>query len=81
LFDRIRNSNVNRGWEGIIGALPHVDMIIGVNQLLLAHPIPTGNLGRSIADHFVDVHVTAGTAAGLEDVNGELISKFAIGNF
>ena len=71
---------MNRGWERIIGALPHIDMIIRVHQFLLGHSITTSNLRCPVANDLVDVHVTAGPTARLKDINRELVREFPLGN-
>lgn len=43
-------------------------MVIGVN-------VQTGQFGRSVGHHLIDVHVGARTRPGLEDVDGELIGE------
>ena len=75
VLDLHRSGNVNRGGKCVVGALPHVDVVVGMNRLLLGHPVATGDLDRTVADHFVDVHVAAGAATGLKHIDRKLIGQ------
>ena len=81
LFDLHRGCHMDRRGERVVGALPHVHVVVGVNQLFLGHSVAAGDLGGPIADHFVDIHVAAGAAAGLKDVNRELVGQLSLGDF
>ena len=72
---------MDRGWESIVGALPHVDVIVGMDRFVFAKAITTGHLDCAIADDFVDVHIARSARAGLKNVDGELIREFAGGDF
>ncbi len=63
--------DVHGSGEGVVGGLRHVDVIVGMNRLLAAQ-FAAGDLNGAIGDHFVDVHVGLGAAAGLPDAKREV---------
>ena len=74
------SGDMNRRRKRVVGALPHVHVIVGMNRVFLGHPIATGNFNRAIADHLVHVHVATGAASGLKNVDRKLVGQFAVGN-
>ncbi len=59
--------NAHRGRERIVRRLPHVVVIVWMNRRVAAKR-RASELGASVGDHFVDVHVELGTAASHPDV-------------
>ena len=53
--------------EGIVGALGHIDMVIGMD--LQARMILGGDMGNDL----IDIHIALGTAAGLPDLQGKFM--------
>ncbi len=64
---------VHRGWEDIVGGLPHVDVVVGVGG---------GGGGRDqireVGDDLVGVHVGRRSRARLEDVYRELVIELPV---
>src|SRR5439155_10492130 len=73
VVQRPADGHVNGGGEHVVGGLPHVDVVVGVDRLLLVEAIAAGQLDGAVADDLVGVHVGRGAGAGLIDVDGELI--------
>ena len=59
------------GGDHIIGALLHVDVIIGVHRLLPA-AFAGGNFICAAGDHLIGVHVRRSAGAGLKNIDYEL---------
>ena len=68
------------GGDGVVGALLHVDVIVGVDGFLAA-ALAGGDFVGAAGDHLVGVHVGRGSGSGLEDVDDELVIEFAIDHF
>ncbi len=66
----------DRRRDGVIGALTHVDVIVGIDRFVHA-ALPAQRHVRQVGDHLVAVHVVAGAGAGLEAVDHEFIEEFA----
>ena len=81
LADRLGHRHVDRRGEHVVGALPHVHVVVGMDRLLRVEAIAAGQLDRPIGDHLVDVHVRRGAGAGLVDVDRELVVELALGDF
>ena len=64
--------DVRGGRKGVVGRLRHVDVVVGVHRDSIG--------GRDAGDHLVGVHVGTGARAGLEDVDGELVVVFPVGD-
>ena len=62
--------NVHGRWEGIVGGLGHIDVVIGVQQLF------SGNFVAPVGDDFVGVHVGLGAGASLPDHQREVLIQF-----
>lgn len=50
-----RGGNVKCRGKGIVGGLTHIDMVIGMNGLLLPS-FPQKHAGM-VGDHFIDIHI------------------------
>jgi hypothetical protein len=69
------------GWNGIVGALRHVDVVIGMDRLLgLIQPMAQDLVG-AVGDDLVGVHVVAGACPGLEGIDHELVIPATVDNF
>ncbi len=73
--------HVNRRGEHVIGALPHVHMVVGMDRLVGPKPVAARQLDGPIADHLVGVHVAGSARTGLIDVHRKLIVQLALGHF
>ncbi len=72
-----RGGNVHRRWEGVVGRLRSVHMIIGMNRLFRSD-FAAQHLDRSIGDHFVDVHVGLGARPCLPNHQGKVFVELAL---
>ena len=81
LFDRRGHGHVDRRGKHVVGALPHVDVIVGMDRLFGLQPIAAQQLDGPVADHLVGVHVARRARAGLKDVDRELVVELAVGHF
>ena len=79
--DPFGDRDMDRGGEHVVGALPHVDMVIGVDRFLGSKPVALNQFDCTVGDDLVDVHVARGARAGLEDVDGELVIEFSVDDF
>ena len=70
--------NVNRRRKCVVGALPHVHMVVRVNRLDLRQSIAPKNLNGSVRDDFIDVHIARCSRTRLEHVDRKLIIHFAV---
>ena len=77
LGNGLARGHVDGGGEHVVGRLPHVDVIVGMDRLLLVEAIAAGQLDGPIADDLVGVHVGRGAGAGLVDVDGKLVVELA----
>ena len=73
--------NVDCSGKSIIGALPHVNVIVRVNRLFACKSIPPCAFDCTIANDFVRVHVATGSRTSLEDINRKLRIPFSVCNF
>ena len=64
-------------YKRVVGALPIVDVVIGVDRFLGAHH-STQHLDASIGDDFVDIHVGLGATASLPHHQGEVIVQLPV---
>ena len=62
--------------KAVVGALRAIDMVIGVHWAFAATAAARQFIGAS-GNHFIDVHVALGAAAGLPDHQGELFIMLA----
>jgi len=74
LLDVENGGDMHDGWEGIVGASGHVDVVVGVDWLLAAH-LSAEDLDCSVGDDFVGVHVGLGAGAGLPDDEREVVNE------
>ena len=72
-LDLQTDADVDGSRDHIVGALAHVDVIIGMHRIAQL-------LGGEMGDHFIGIHVGAGARTGLEHINGKLIVMFAVGD-
>lgn len=72
--------DVDGGGEGIVRGLGLVDVIIGVDGVFRAEGF-AGELGASVGDDFVGVHVGGCAGAGLEDIDREVLEMLAVDEF
>ena len=79
-MNRHRRRDVDRGGDRVVGALLHVDVIVGMDRLLSA-ALARGDFIGPAGDHLVGVHVRRGAAAGLEDIDDELRVELAVDHF
>ncbi len=56
-------------WDGIVGGLCHVDVIVGMDAVL--PQFTPQQLCGAVGNHFIDVHVMAGPCASLEGIHDE----------
>ena len=75
--DRQAGGHMNGGRKHIVGGLPHVHVVVGMNRLALVETVAAGQLDGPIADDLVGVHVRGCAGTGLVDVHGELIVELA----
>jgi len=64
----------------VVGGLRHIYIVIGMNWFFAAH-FAAGHFDGAIGDDFVDVHVGLRAAAGLPDVEREVIVEFSGDDF
>ncbi|MNL07216.1 hypothetical protein D3C87_1278860 [compost metagenome] len=76
LLHRLDGRDVHGGGEAVVGALGAIDVIVGVHRGLAATGV-AGQLVGATGDHFVDVHVALGAAAGLPDHQRKLVVMVA----
>ena len=57
LLNRLPNGHVDRRGKHVVGRLPHVDVVVGVNGLFLVKAIAAGQLDRPVTDDLIGVHV------------------------
>ena len=60
----------------VVGRLPEIDVIVGVDVLVLALPVAQ-RLQREIGDHLVGVHVGRRSGAALDEIGDELLAHLA----
>ena len=62
--------------DHVVGALRHVDVIVGVHRLVGAAG-GTEDLVRPVREHLITVHVVAGARTRLVDIHDELVPVLA----
>jgi hypothetical protein len=72
---------VDGGGEHVVRALPHVDVIVGVNGFFRLKAVAAENFNRPVGDDLVGVHVARCAGAGLEDVDGKFVVELPRGDF
>ncbi|MNJ60355.1 hypothetical protein D3C77_560780 [compost metagenome] len=68
------------GGKAVVGALRAIDVVVGVHRALAA-ALAGGDLVGATGDHFVDVHIALGAAAGLPDHQRKLVVVLAVQHF
>ena len=77
---RSDRGQVHGGGKDVVGGLAQIDVIVGVNRRL-APQDPARQFDGPVGDHFVDVHVGLGAAAGHPDVQGKMVVQLARDDF
>src|SRR5450432_1902555 len=75
-----RRADVNRRWNHVVARLPHVDVIVRMNRLTRANPIPS-QLAAAVRDDFVSVRVRARAGTGLKNVERKMLVELALHDF
>ena len=81
VLDRRSHGHVNGRGEHVVGALPHVHVIVGMDRLVGLEAVAAGDLDGAIADHLVGVHVARRARPGLKDVDRKLVVELPVGHF
>src|SRR5277367_3039237 len=79
-LDAHGGGDVHGGGDHVVGALLHVDVIVGMDGVFAA-AFTGGELVGAAGDDLVGVHVGAGAGAGLENVDDELGVELAVDDF
>ena len=77
-FEQRRQTHGGR--KDVVGGLPVIDVIVGMNVLVLAK-CSAQQLGGAVGDDLVAVHVEADARTGLEDVHDEVLVPLALLDF
>ncbi len=77
VLDLLREGHVHGCGKRVVGALPHIDMVVGVNRFFALESIPLGQLNRSVRNHLVAIHVARRSRTGLEHVHREFPIQFS----
>ena len=72
-----RGSNVDGGWERVIGRLCVVHMVVGMDGLI-RRQTRTGDFVGAVCQHFVHVHIGLRAGAGLPHHQWELPVELAV---
>ena len=79
LLDRLIRRDVDRGRDHVVRRLTHVDRVVGMDRdFAPAHS--REHLVGEAGDNLVGVHVCRRAAAGLENIDDELIVRFTVGD-
>ncbi len=65
--------DAHRRREGVVGGLRHVDMVVGMRQLVVA-ALAAENLDGAVGKHLIRVHVVRGASARLIDIHHKLVA-------
>ena len=79
-FQFQQRGQTHRSGEDVVGRLPVVDVVVGMNVLVLAQRAAQ-QLGGAVGDDLVAVHVEADAGARLKDVHDELLVPLALLDF
>src|SRR6056297_2429582 len=71
---------MHRGREGVVRALPHVAVIVGMHRVFGAY-LAAEDFDRAVGDHLVGVHVRLGAAACLPNHQREVVVELAFDHF
>ena len=80
-LDRPCHGHVNGRGKHVVSALPHVDVIVGMDGLVGLKAVAAGKFDRPVRDHFVGIHVARRARAGLKDVDRKLGVELPLGHF
>ena len=80
VLDLLGGGDVHGRGEGVVGGLPAVDVIVGMDRALRAE-LAAIELDGAVGDHLVGVHIRLGAAAGLPDVEREVVVELARDHF
>ncbi len=80
-IDAPQGAQANRTRDGVVGALSHVDVVVGVDWFFAVVEGIAEDLIGTIGQHFVQIHVVAGAGAGLEGVYHKLIGMLTGNHF
>ncbi len=72
---------MNGGREHVVGRLPHVHVVVGMDRLFFRESIAANDFDRAVGDDFIGVHIARSAGAGLENIERELAIEFAFDNF
>ena len=75
-MNTFHSGNIDSGGKSIIGGLTHIDVVIGMNGILTAH-FSSKSLDGPVGDHFIEIHIGLGSAAGLPHYQGEMVIQFS----
>ena len=79
LANTFERGDMNSRRDHVVGRLPHVDRVVGVDGGLTA-PLTGELLVGDAGDHLVGVHVRRGAGACLKDVDDKLIVMLTVGD-
>ena len=74
--DGIQRGDVHGCGEGVVAALPHVDVVVRADGLLRAE-LPAEQLDGPVGQHLVDVHVALRARSRLPHEQWEVLVEFA----
>ena len=80
LADPLQRRDVDGGGDHVVGRLPHVHGVVGVDRASCRPRWPVSFSLATPGDHLVGVHVRRGARAGLEDVDDELVVVLPVGD-
>ena len=80
LFERQQRGQPHGGGEDIVGGLPVVHVIVGVDVGVFAE-LASQDLVGAVGDDLIGVHVQADARAGLENIDDEFAVPFTVDDF
>ena len=80
LADAQGHGHVDRRGKNVVGALPHVHVVVRMNGLRVGEAVAAAEFDGPIGDHLVDVHVGRGAGAGLKDIHRKLVVEASVGH-
>ena len=75
----LRGGNMDGCGEDVVAGLAEVDVVVGVDGVFGAE-CGAGELGASVGDDLVRIHVARGAGAGLENAHREMSGPTAVGH-
>ena len=76
-----QHAQPNGSRDGVVGALRHVDVVVGVYRPARAAQVVTQQRVGAVGNDLVDVHVVAGAGAGLKGINDEFCVQLPVNHF